>query len=732
MFFEKKLPFFRQRDQMDCGPTCLQMISSFYGRSYTLPFLREISYITREGVSLQGIMEAADRIGFRALPVKIPFLKNNKEEPSFMDAPFPCILHWNQKHFVVAFKATKKHIWVADPAQGKFKLDHETFRKSWISDKSKGVALLLEPTPTFYEQEGVDENKKGFAYLFKYLIPYRNLIVQLMFGLLLGSLFQLTLPFLTQSVVDIGIQNQNIGFIYLILLGQVMIFSGQLAVNVIRSWILLHISTRINVSLISDFLTNLMRLPIGFFDTKMVGDLMQRIGDHRRIEAFLTSSSLSILFSLVNFVIFGGVLLLYNVTIFGIFMISSVAYILWITIFLKKRKEVDYQRFQEMSQNQNTLIEMIQGMQEIKLQTSERKRRRLWTNIQAKLFNANIRSLAIAQYQDTGANSINQLKDILISFIAATAVIDGSMTLGVMLAIQYIVGQLNAPLTQMIQFIRTAQDAKISLERLGEIHDTPQEESLEEHLDIIPEGSDIKIENLSFKYNPMDDEVLKNINLTIPKGKVTAIVGMSGSGKTTLVKLLLGFYQPNNGSMKLGGIPLSIIRKKLWRQKCGAVMQDGYIFSDTIANNITESDEIIDKAKLLKAVQIANVQEFIESLPLGYNTMIGARGNGISQGQRQRLLIARAVYKNPDFLFFDEATNALDAKNERTIVENLATFFEDKTVIVVAHRLSTVKNADQIIVLDKGELIEEGTHQELVIKRGAYYSLVKNQLELGS
>ena len=728
----KKFPFFRQRDQMDCGPTCLQMIARYHGRTYTLPYLREISYITREGVSMQGIMEAADRIGFRTMPVKVPFQKSVAAEPSFMDAPFPCIVHWNQSHFVVAYKANKKHIWVADPAQGKFKLEHAVFKKSWISDQDNGVALLLEPSPAFYEQEGETVDKKGFAYLLKYLLPYRRLIIQLFLGLSLGSLFQLTLPFLTQSVVDIGIQNQNVGFIYLVLLGQLMIFLGQLSVNVLQSWILLHISTRINVSLIADFLTKLMRLPIGYFDTKMIGDLMQRIGDHTRIESFLTSSTLNVLFSLVNFIIFGIVLLVYNTTIFLIFLFASIAYLLWIIIFLKKRKEVDYQRFQELSQNQSTLIEMIQGMQEIKLQNSERKRRRLWTNIQAKLFNANIRSLAISQYQDIGGNSINQLKDIAISFVAATAVIQGQMTLGMMLAIQYIVGQLNGPLAQMIQFIRAAQDAKISLERLGEIHQTPEEEALEASVDMLPDNKDLHIENLFFKYNPLDEEVLKNIHLKIPSGKVTAIVGTSGSGKTTLVKLLLGFYTPTKGTIRLGGMPITTIRKSLWRQQCGAVMQDGYIFSDTIANNITESDEIIDKTRLLKAVQTANIQTFIESLPLGYNTMIGARGNGISQGQRQRLLIARAVYKNPDFLFFDEATNALDAKNERTIVENLNTFFKNKTVIVVAHRLSTVKNADQIVVLNNGEIKEIGTHQELVAKKGEYFSLVKNQLELGS
>jgi len=474
-----------------------------------------------------------------------------------------------------------------------------------------------------------------------------------------------------------------------------------------------------------------MKLPIGYFDTKMIGDLLQRIGDHNRIESFLTGSTLNILFSAVNFLVFGAVLLIYNWLIFSIFLVASVAYVLWVFIFLKKRKEVDYQRFQELSDNQSSLIELIQGMQEIKLQNSETKRRRLWTNIQAKLFHANMRSLAISQWQDTGATAINQLKNIFITFVAATAVIEGSMTLGMMLAVQYIVGQLNAPLQQLIGFIRSGQDAKISLERLGEIHNKPNEETDENLLNDVPENADVVIENLSFRYNQLEEDVLKDINLTIPAGKVTAIVGTSGSGKTTLVKLILGFYDPQKGKIKVGNSDLKSIRKSVWRQKCGAVMQDGYIFSDTIANNIAESDDAVNKPQLLKAVNTANIQEFIENMPNSYNTTIGAKGNGLSQGQRQRLLIARAVYKNPDFLFFDEATNSLDAKNERVIVENLEKFFTDKTVIVVAHRLSTVKNADQIVVLEKGELIEIGTHQELTAKKGTYFSLVKDQLELG-
>ena len=727
----KRFPFYRQLDQMDCGPTCLQMIAAYHGKNYSLDFLRKNSFYSRNGVSLKGIIEASEAIGFRALPVKIPFFKDKNGTLGLRDAPLPSIIHWNQRHFVVAYKIDKNNIWIADPASGKYKLSYEQFIKYWISNGDKGIALLLEPTPLFYTLETKKVKNKGFVFLFSYLKPYRKLILQIMLGLLLGSLFQLILPFLTQSIVDIGIENQSIDFIWLILIAQLMIFVGQTSVNILQSWVLLHVSTRINVSLISDFLSKLMKLPIGFFDTKMIGDLLQRIGDHTRIESFLTGSTLSILFSMVNFLVFGGVLLIYDLNIFLVFFFASVLYIAWVFFFLKKRREVDYQTFGELSNNQNALIELIQGMQEIKLQNSEIKRRRSWTNIQARLFNANIRSLTISQYQDTGGTSINQLKDIFISFIAAKAVIGGGMTLGMMLAVQYIVGQLNAPLQRLIGFIRSAQDAQISLERLGEVHNK-EEEKNQQQLDLIPEKNDIRIENLSFRYNELEDDVLKEINITIPQKKVTAIVGTSGSGKTTLVKLLLGFYKPRKGHIKIGGMQLGNIRKSFWRQKCGAVMQDGYIFSDTIANNIAESDEVVDKEKLLHAVKMANIQDFIEELPLGYNTLIGTRGNGISQGQRQRFLIARAIYKNPDFLFFDEATNALDAKNERVIIENLNQFFAGKTVIVVAHRLSTVKNADQIVVLERGTLKEIGTHQELVQKKGMYYKLVKDQLELGN
>ena len=728
-----RFPHFFQLDQMDCGAACLRMVAKYYGRDYALQYLREHSYIGREGVSLHGIIEAAEHIGMRALSAKLPFKSGPNGQAALVDAPLPCIVHWRQEHFLAVYRISKKYVWISDPAAGKFKLDHDTFRQHWQSDGEYGIALLLEPTPEFYEKGEDTSRSVNYLFLRTYLKPYRRYFVQLLLGLVLASLFQLIFPFLTQALVDVGIQNQNIGFIYLILIAQLMLFLGQTTVTVIQNWLLLHIGTRINVSLISDFLTKLMKLPIGFFDAKMVGDLLQRISDQNRIESFLTNSTLNFIFSAFNLIVLGLVLLIYDVRIFSIFLIASMLYITWVLIFLRRRKEVDYRRFHELSAHQSTLVELIQGMQEIKLQNSGRKRRWLWSDIQARLFGINLRSLAIGQYQDAGAAFVSQLKDILITFLSAKLVIDGEITLGMMLAVQFIIGQLNVPLQQMIIFIRTGQDARLSLERLWEVQhmETEEEDSPSKTAELPPGNRDIRIEGLSFQYNKLSDMVLNDIGLTIPEGKVTAIVGSSGSGKTTLIKLLLGFYTPTQGSIKVGNQPLANIDKTFWRNCCGAVMQDGFIFSDTIANNIAESDDTVDKQRLALSAEMANIREFVESLPLGYNTMIGAKGNGISQGQRQRLLIARAIYKDPDFLFFDEATNALDANNEKTIVRNLDEFFEGRTAVVVAHRLSTVRNASQIVVLDKGEIVEKGSHKELVQKKGAYYKLIKEQLELG-
>ena len=717
---------------MDCGPACLQMIAKFHGKLFKLSSLRKWCHLDREGVSLKGIAKGAERIGLRTLAVKVPF-EASRSQPSLSAAPLPIILHWNQNHFVVAYKMSKKYVWVADPGKGKIRIDKQSFLRSWAQDGDQGIALLVEKSGAFDQQEQSMPKKLGFSFLVEYVRPYLKLLGQIGLGLLLGSLLSLLFPFLTQSIVDIGIQNQNIGFVYLILIGQLFLFVSQTFVRFIQNWIILHIGTRMNVALISDFLGKLMKLPLGFFDAKMTGDLLQRIGDHRRVETFLTQSTLSVLFSTFNLVIFSIVLLIYSIPIFIVFLTAAVLYFAWIAFFLKKRKEIDYRAFQQYSNNQETQIEIIQGMQEIKLQGSQLKRRWKWAEIQARLFRVQIGGLALGQYQEAGALFINQLKDIIITVLAASAVIEGQLTLGMMLAIQYIIGQLNAPLQQLVTFVRAAQDAQISLERLGEIH--MEQEELSDQNVAPPRAAlagDIVIKNMSFRYNPLQNFVLENLSLTIPKGKVTAIVGASGSGKTTLLKILLGFYKPEEGSVSVNDFQLQYLDLDFWRQQCGAVMQDGFIFSDSIANNIAECDDTVNFDKVRHALQVANIDDYIDSLPLGLQTTIGARGNGLSQGQKQRLLIARAVYKDPLFLFFDEATNALDANNEKVIVERLEKFFEGRTVIVVAHRLSTVKHADQIIVLDKGKIVEQGNHQELTEKKGAYYTLVKNQLELGN
>lgn len=731
-------PHYRQLDSMDCGPTCLRMIARFFGKTYSTQFLREKSYIDKAGVSLKGISEAAESIGFRTLAVKVSLSEKEKEnlhggqfQPTLSDAPLPCIVHWNQNHFVVAYKITKSHVYIADPGDDKIKLSHEDFKKSFCSDGSQGIALLLETTPSFYNYGEEKESLKGLSYILQYVKPHYKLLGQLILGLLVGTVLQLVFPFLTQSLVDIGIETQNLNFIHLILIGQLVLIFSQIVVKFLQSWILLHISTRLNVSMVADFLIKMMKLPLYFFDAKNTGDIMQRINDHRRIESFLTQSLLSSMLAIINLIVFSIILLIYNNTIFLIYSISAILYITYITLFLKKRKEIDYRSFQQMSDNQDSLYEIIQGMQEIKLQGSYLKRRSQWMGIQAKLFKVNMSSLALAQYQDAGSQLINNVKDILITFIAAKAVMDGDLTLGMMIAIQYIIGQLNMPLQQLVTFIRSAQDASISLERISEVHDMENEEKDDmQRLHEIPAGN-IVIKDLSFRYTPILDDVLDNINITLEKGKTTAIVGTSGSGKTTLIKLLLGFYQPTKGQILVGNTPLSFIQSKTWRAKCGAVMQDGYLFSDSISNNIAESDDRVDFNKVNEAIAAANLTPFIESLPLGLSTKIGSKGNGISQGQRQRMLIARAIYKNPDFLFFDEATNALDANNEKVIMENLNKFLEGKTAVIVAHRLSTVKNADKIIVLENGKVVEEGSHRELVERRGQYFTLVQNQLELG-
>ena len=729
----KKFPHYPQADAKDCGPTCLKIIAKHYGKTINIQELRDFSETTREGSNLLFLSDAAEKIGFRTLGVKL----NLK---SLEEVPLPCILHWNKEHYVVLYNVKKGRYFISDPGFGIIEYNESDFIKFWIGNNAdestqEGIALLLEATPKFFQSEFDKVENKGFGFglLSQYVLRYKSFLMQLSVGLLASSLLQLIFPFLTQSIVDVGIQNQNIHFIYLILFAQLFLFAGRTGLELIRSWILLHLSTRINISLISDFFIKLMNLPISFFDVRMTGDIMQRINDHHRIEKILTTSSLNVLFSVINMFIMGGVLAYYNLQIFFVFFAGSILYFGWITLFLKRRKELDYKRFSEVSQEQSKVMELINGMQEIKLHNAEKQKRWGWEYVQARLFRVSIKGLVLEQTQTIGSSVINELKNIFIIFLSAKLVIDGSITLGMMMAISSIVGSLNGPITQLIEFVRELQDAKISLARLSEIHEKEDESQQEMHqTHDIPKDSAIVIKDLCYRYLGSDIPVLDNLNLTIPARKVTAIVGVSGSGKTTLMKLLLKFYDPDKGEINLGNTQLKNIAQKSWRANIGAVMQEGFIFNDTIANNIAVGVDLIDKDRLVYAADVANITEYILGLPLGYNTKIGTEGVGMSTGQKQRLLIARAVYKNPEMLFFDEATSALDANNEKVIMGKLDLFFKNKTVVVIAHRLSTVMNADQIVVLDKGKIIEIGSHSALVEQKGNYFELVRNQLQLGN
>lgn len=741
---KKGFPNYRQLDAMDCGPSCIRMIAKHFGHTFSLQSLREKSFLTRQGVSLLGISEAAESIGFRTQGVRVSF--NQLTE----DIPLPCIVHWNQNHFVVCYDIKKKSnflkkdkkddylICVSDPAIGLITYNKEEFTHCWLSTKKeakdKGIALILYTTPAFYDQEDEkQESKANLRYFFRYLKPLKSQLVQLALGMLVASLVSLIFPFLSQTMVDVGIGNRNISVITLILIAQFVLFVTQLGMDFIRSWIVLHTTTRLSISLISDFLIKLMKLPLGYFDTKMVGDIMQRIGDHGRIQSFLTGTSLNVLFSFANFIVFGIILAYYNPLILGLFLLGNTLYVLWVVSFMKYRRELDYKRFTQSSADQSNMVELITGMQEIKLCNSEKQKRWKWERIQVKRFKISIKGLALGQYQQTGSAFFNQSTSLIISYIAARSVVEGQMTLGMMMSLSYIIGQISGPIGQFIGFAQSLQDAKISLERLGEVHNKEDEEDLADiKLAHLPENRSIYIKDLWFSYDGADrDYVLEDINLEIPENKTTAIVGASGSGKTTLIKLLLGFYPPNKGSICIDQTPLKNINSHVWRYKTGAVMQDGYIFSDTIAGNIAVGEDEIDKERLLLAAKTANIQDHVNSLPLGYNTKIGMEGKGVSQGQKQRLLIARTVYKNPDYLFFDEATNSLDATNERQIMDNMMAFNKNRTVVIVAHRLSTVQHANNIIVLDKGKVVEQGSHKELTAKQGVYFQLVKNQLELG-
>ena len=732
----KKIAIIHQHDSMQCGIACLQMVCKYFGREYSMDSLSKLCFATTEGVSLLGINEAANTLGLHATCARAT-------TSILSEVPLPCILHWNQNHFVVLYKVkNRKKFYVADSGKGLVTYNLNEFKKHWISTRAngedKGIAMFLETTPAFftYKMKGEEnvKEKRSFCFLFGYVKKYRKYFGQIILGLIVGSLLQLVLPFLTQSIVDVGIKNQDIGFVWLILLGQLMLTISRTAIDFIRRWLLLHISLRINISLVSDFFIKLLKLPMSFFDTKLMGDLMQRMNDHSRVNNFLTQQTLNITFAMLTFMVFSVVLFFYNKLVFAIFLLGSILYGGWMTLFLKRRKVLDYELFEQQAINNNKTYEFITSMQEIKLQDCEQRRRWEWEDTQADLFGVQMKSLKLQQIQEAGSIFINEVKDIIITVVAATAVIHGQMTLGMMLAVQYIIGQLNSPVEQLMNFFYSLQDVKISLERINEIHQMDDEngkEGLKTSIENKDEG--INIKNIMFKYDPHAlHETIDDVNIHIPQGKVTAIVGASGSGKTTLIRLMLGYYPVLEGQINIGNTDINTINKKWWRRQCGVVMQDGVIFSESIARNIAVDDGNIDKERLLKAAEIACIKDYVMALPLKFNTKIGRDGVGLSQGQKQRILIARAVYKNPDYIFLDEATNSLDANNERSIVENLDKFYKGKTVVIVAHRLSTVKNADLIVVIDHGKVVEAGNHDSLTAKRGAYYNLVKNQLELGN
>lgn len=726
-----KFPLVKQHDSMECGIACLVMVCASQGKHYSISQLSEICHASREGVSLKSISEAAQTLGLHTITIKTTVSELSKHRGIF-------ILHWNQNHFVILYKIRKKVFYIADPGKGLVKYDLNTFKKHWIgmqqNGKEKGIAMLLEPAEDFGKvKEENSHAQHSLHFLLSYLKEYRKYFLHIFLGLLSGCVLQIIMPFMTQAIVDIGIKYKDIKFIWLILLGELMIVIGRTVTDFIRRWLLLHISMRINISLVSDFFIKLLKLPMSFFDTKLMGDLLQRMGDHNRVQSFLTTQTLSFLFTILSFLVFGIVLLIYNGQIFGVFMLASIFYGLWIATFLRRRKILDYELFEQQAINQNKTYQFITSMQEIKLQDCEQRRRWEWEDVQADLFTVQMKSLKLQQTQEAGSIFINEIKNIIITVFAATAVVNGQMTLGAMLAIQYIIGQLNSPIEQFMSFIYSLQDVKISLERINEIHSTKDEEHKNEQIAEFGYDKSIHIHNVDFKYIPHATlKTIEGMSFNIPEGKVTAIVGASGSGKTTLIKLLLGYYPVTNGEILISNRNINSYNLKWWRKQCGVVMQDGIIFSESIARNIAVCDGEVDTKRLEQAAKIACIHDFIDGLPLKYNTQIGHDGIGLSQGQKQRILIARVVYKNPDFIFLDEATNALDTRNERMIVENLNEFYKGRTVVIVAHRLSTVKNADQIIVIDKGKLIEVGNHTSLISRKGTYFNLIKNQLELGN
>jgi ATP-binding cassette, subfamily B, bacterial len=732
---KSRFPYYAQLDAMDCGPASLRMICSHFGREFPHERLRELCQIGKGGVNLLGISEAAERLGLRSLAVRLSF-KRLREE-----APLPCIAHWENDHFVVVYEITRTKVRVADPAYGLIDYTHAEFIRASappetpLVEDAPGIYLLLEITPAFHEQSASGqsdaEDSRGLAFFYSYLRPHKRLLLQVLLGMFVGLGIELILPFLTQAVVDHGIGNLDLKFIYVLLAAQLMLSLSQTVADMIRSWLLLHVGSRVSIAMIADFLGKLLRLPVPFFESRTAGDIMQRIGDHRRVKRFLMSSSLDIVFSLLSFVVFAFVLALYSWQILGVFLFFTILSAIWLGLFLKRRRNLDFKRFTLEAKERDTLFEIVHAMPEIKIHGLQRAKRWDWEHLAVRAYRIEAQSLALKQAQRIGLFLASNFRNILIAFLAARAVIHGEMTFGMMLATQYIVGQLNSPIGRLMEFIYSAQDARLSLERMQEIYRHRDEATPQGTSVAIPEGATLALSGLSFRYpGAGQSDVLREIDLQIPSGKVTAIVGASGSGKTTLLKLLLGLYQPTDGEIYLGTIPIVAFDGQAWRERCGVVMQDGHIFSGSVARNIAPGSEPIDPIRLRLAIMLANLGDYLRTLPNGVETVVGAEGQGLSGGQKQRLLLARAVYRNPEFLFLDEATSALDANNESTVMANLRQFAAGRTVVVIAHRLSTVRDADKIVVMDQGRIVEIGSHSDLVARGDIYYRLVRNQLEL--
>lgn len=726
MYRTVDFPVFRQLDQMDCGAACIKMLTEFFGKEYDLEYLRQISFLQRDGTSLGGLSGALSKLGIESVGIKADF------QELISEIPLPAIAHWEGNHFIIIYKISRKSIYVSDPAYGRVKYRYSEFIDKWAkAGNNLGVLLLVEPTDRFFGEEPADiEKPKGMAFLFDYLNPYKEYINQLLLGLLIAATIQLMLPFLTQSLVDYGINYEDFGFINLILLSQFFLFLTRSVSEVFRDWILLYISTRVNIQMLSDFFDKLLRLPLSYFESKSTGDFMQRIYDHQRIDEFLTGRGLNMPFDIFTIIVFGIVLSYFHSHITLIFFSGTFLFFGWSLLFMKKRELLDNQLFDLQRKDQSLFLQIILAVAEIKLNNSENRRKGEWKNNQNDLFRLKSKILSVGQSQIKGGLFLNELTNIMIIFLSAKAVITGQITLGAMLAIQFIVGNLNLPISNIINFLTDYQSARLSFDRLSEVHNQLPEDNKRRYSNFKPKG-DLYIKNLCFGYgNPSLAPLLNDLNITIPRGKITAIVGSSGSGKTTLVKLLLKFYKPWKGYLKVGDVDLRDISTALWRSSCGVVMQEGCLFNDTIERNITESqsDIPINRGLLTRAAEMVNLNGFIEDLPLGYQSQIGENGQLLSGGERQRILLARAIYKNPDYLFLDEATSSLDSENEKFITDKLTSFYKNRTVVIIAHRLSTVMNADQILVMDKGEIVERGNHQDLLFSKGIYHKLIKNQL----